>query len=93
MATTGDVWPVVVETMPPFQTPGVVAVVDVGGVLGVPVGGLVGLVPDPMLESSPPLPPQAVNARLAAKSVRTGSREPKGLFMNISNGSGNWLSV
>jgi hypothetical protein len=69
--------------MLPFQTPGVVAAVDVGGVLGVPVGGVVGVAPDPVLES-PPLPPQAVNARLAAMSVRAGSRELEKPFMNLS---------
>jgi hypothetical protein len=70
--------------MLPFQTPGVVAAVDVGGVLGVPVGGVVGLAPDPVLDSPPPLPPQAVNARLAAMSVRAGSRELEKPFMNLS---------
>jgi len=62
-ATTDAVWPVVVETMLPFQTPGVVAAVDVGGVLGVPIGGVLGLAPDPVLESPPPLPPQAVQCK------------------------------
>ena len=73
--------------MLPFQTPGVVAVVDVGGVLGVPVGGLVGLAPEPVVESPPPLPPQAVNARLAAMSVIGASREPFERFMNVSRES------
>jgi hypothetical protein len=79
--------------MLPFQTPGVVAAVVVGGVLGEPVGGVVGLAPDPVLESLLPPPPQAVNARLAARSVRAGSRETIKLFMIISNGSVNSVSV
>jgi hypothetical protein len=79
--------------MLPFQTPGVVAAVVVGGVPGELVGGVVGLAPDPGLESPLPPPPQAANARLATKSVRTGSREPRNVFMNISNGSVNSVSV
>ena len=75
--------------MLPFQTPGVVATVVVGGVPGELVGGVIGLAPVPALESPLPPPPQAANARLAAKSVRTGSRELRKLFMNISNGSVN----
>jgi len=85
-ATTDEVWPVVVDTMLPFQTPGVVEAAFVG-VLGEPVGGVVGPAPDPVLESPLPPPPQAVNAKLAAKSARAGSREPRKLFMSISNGS------
>jgi hypothetical protein len=90
---TDAVCPVVVDTMLPFQTPGVVAAAVVGGVPGEPVGGVVGLAPDPVLESPLPPPPQAVNARLAATSVKAGSREPRKLFMNISNGSVNSVSV
>jgi hypothetical protein len=76
--------------MLPFQTPGVVATLVVGGVLpDEPVEGVVGLTPVPVLESPLPPPPQAVNATLAAMSVRAGSREPRKLFMSISNGSVN----
>ena len=77
------------DTMLPFQTPGGVATVVVGGVPGELVGGVIGLAPVPALESPLPPPPQAVNATLAAMSVRAGSREPRKLFMSISNGSVN----
>ena len=56
--------------MLPFQTPGVVATVVVGGVPGELVGGVIGLAPVPALESPLPPPPQAVNATLEAMSVR-----------------------
>jgi hypothetical protein len=62
-ATTDEVWPVVVETMLPFQTPGVVAA-DVAG-------GAAGPAPDAVLESPPPPPPQAVNAYAAANAAGT----------------------
>jgi hypothetical protein len=58
---TDEAWPVVVETMLPFQTPDVVAAVV--------AGGEVGPAPDVALESAPPPPPQAVNASAAASAA------------------------
>jgi hypothetical protein len=75
-ATTDEVWPVEVETMLPFQTPGVVAAVVAGGALGP--------APDVVLESPPPPPPQAVNPRLAAMSVNAGRREALKSFISFS---------
>jgi hypothetical protein len=64
-ATTDADWPLVVELIVPFHTPGVVAAVGVVGLDGAPVG-----VGDGVALEVPPPPPHAVMDRAAVVSAR-----------------------
>jgi hypothetical protein len=66
-ATTEADWPVVVEVIVPFHTPGVVAAVGVVGLGAAPVGGDDGVV----LELPPP---HAVTVRATTASAKTVTR-------------------
>jgi hypothetical protein len=68
-ATTDADWPVVVEVIVPFHTPGVVAAVGVAGLGVAPVGVGEGVVPE-----FPPPPPHAVMVRATAASVMAVTR-------------------
>jgi len=76
-ATTDADWPVVVEVIVPFHTPGVVAAVGVVGLGAAPVGGDAGVV----LELPPP---HAVTDRAATASARTVARRFMVPFIRLS---------
>jgi hypothetical protein len=76
-ATTDADWPVVVEAIVPFHTPGVVAAVGVVGLGAAPAGGDDGVV----LEL---LPPHAVTVRATTASARTVTRRFMVLFIRLS---------
>jgi hypothetical protein len=78
-ATTDADWPVVVEVIVPFHTPGVVAAVGEVGLGAAPVGGDAGVV----LELPPP-PPHAVTVRATTVSARTVTRRFMVLFIRYS---------
>jgi hypothetical protein len=76
-ATNGADWPVVVEVIVPFHTPGVVAAVEVVGLGAAPVGG----------DDGVPLelpPPHAVTVRATTASARTVTRRFMVLFIRLS---------
>jgi hypothetical protein len=78
-AITGADWPVVVEVIVPFHTPGVVAAVGVIGLGGVPVGG-----DDGVALEFPPPPLHAVTVRATTVSARTVTRRFRVLFIRLS---------
>jgi len=77
-ATRDADWPVVVDMIVPFHTPGVVAAVGVVGLGAAPVGGDAGVV----LEFPPP--PHAVTVRATTVSARTVTRRLMVLFIRLS---------
>jgi hypothetical protein len=76
-ATTDADWPVAVEVIVPFHTPGVVAAVDVVGLGAATVGGDDGVA----LELPPP---HAVTVRATTASARTVARRFMVLFIRLS---------
>jgi hypothetical protein len=77
-ATTDADWPVVLEVIVPFHTPGVVAAVGVVGLGAAPVGA-----DDGVVRELPP-PPHAVTVRATAASARTVTRRFMVLFIRLS---------
>jgi hypothetical protein len=76
-ATTDAAWPVVVEVIVPFHTPGVDAAVGVVGLGAAPVGG-----DDGVVFELPP--PHAVTFRVTTASARTVTRRFMLLFIRRS---------